>query len=401
MRARLTRDLIASATGPCEIWDTRSRGLVLRVRASGCQTYVVVYGRGKKVTLGRARDLTIATARELARGVHGDVAHGKDPRAERRKRRAGTLRQFIAEHYAPWLTVERKTGTDAIKRLERFGALLGKPLHELSTWHVEQWKASRRRAGIAPATIARDLDDLHAALTKAIVWHVIDVHPLRDLERVKLDPIGRLRYLRPEERVRLDAALRARDDARRAARRRYNAWREAREHQALPPYGRYTDHLTPIVELALHTGLRRGELFALRWADVDLVEHRLTVRAEAAKSGLTRYLPLNRTARAVLLWWRRSVPWTTDADDPVFPGPGGEPMTTLKTAWMKVAKAARLKDFRFHDLRHTFASNLVLAGVDLNTVRELLGHRDIKMTLRYAHLAPEHTAAAVAKLTAK
>ena len=76
-------------------------------------------------------------------------------------------------------------------------------------------------------------------------------------------------------------------------------------------------------------------------------------------------------------------------------------MTTLKTAWMKVAKAARLKDFRFHDLRHTFASNLVLAGVDLHTVRELLGHRDIKMTLRYAHLAPEHTAAAVAKLTAK
>ena len=73
-------------------------------------------------------------------------------------------------------------------------------------------------------------------------------------------------------------------------------------------------------------------------------------------------------------------------------------MFSLKTAWKKIATAAKLRGFTFHDLRHTFASKSVQAGVDLNTVRELLGHRDIKMTLRYAHLAPEHYAAAVAKL---
>jgi site-specific recombinase XerD len=76
-------------------------------------------------------------------------------------------------------------------------------------------------------------------------------------------------------------------------------------------------------------------------------------------------------------------------------------MTTLKTSWAKVVTTAKLQDFTFHDLRHTFASKLVQAGVDLNTVRELLGHSDIKMTLRYAHLAPEHQAAAVAKLVAR
>ena len=73
----------------------------------------------------------------------------------------------------------------------------------------------------------------------------------------------------------------------------------------------------------------------------------------------------------------------------------GERLTDIKTAWRNVVNAAEIDDFRFHDLWHTFASNLAIAGEDLSTVRELLGHSDIKMTLRYAHLAPEHKAEAV------
>ena len=75
-----------------------------------------------------------------------------------------------------------------------------------------------------------------------------------------------------------------------------------------------------------------------------------------------------------------------------------EPLEDIKSAWLPLVGAAKVSAFRFHDLRHTFASKLVMAGVDLNTVRELLGHADLKMTLRYAHLAPEHKAAVVAKL---
>ena len=82
----------------------------------------------------------------------------------------------------------------------------------------------------------------------------------------------------------------------------------------------------------------------------------------------------------------------------MFPGPGVEPMRDIKTAWSSLMTAAKIDGFRFHDCRHHFASRLVQAGVDLNTVRELLGHGDIRMTLRYSHLAPEHKAAAVAKL---
>jgi integrase len=74
------------------------------------------------------------------------------------------------------------------------------------------------------------------------------------------------------------------------------------------------------------------------------------------------------------------------------------PLVVIKKAWAGILKAAKISKFRFHDLRHTFASKLVMAGVNLNTVRELLGHKSIAMTLRYAHLAPEHKAAAVETL---
>jgi len=122
------------------------------------------------------------------------------------------------------------------------------------------------------------------------------------------------------------------------------------------------------------------------------------VRAETAKSNKTRYVPLNAEAVKVLKAWK---PETTADAAYVFPGKSdGEPLIEIKTAWSKLLTAATVASFRFHDTRHHFASRLVQNGVDLNTVRELLGHADIKMVLRYAHLSAEHKAAAVAKLGA-
>jgi integrase len=106
---------------------------------------------------------------------------------------------------------------------------------------------------------------------------------------------------------------------------------------------------------------------------------------------------LNAEAVRVLTGCQRG---GADADY-VFAGrEEGEPLEDIKKAWAPLLKEAKIHGFTFHDLRHTFASKLVMARVDLNTVRELLGLSDIKMTLRYAHLAPQHTAAAVARLVA-
>jgi integrase len=407
MRAAITADFLRRLpAGPCEIWDTKLTGLRVRVRESGRAYWTVVLGRGVggKETLGRVDLLTPAEARELAQTVLGQASKdrtlGADPRAARRRRRAkanaGTLKDFLTTKYAPWAAANRKTGNQTVARITAaFGhALLNRPMVEVTTFGVEQWRTSRRRAGLADSTINRDLDALRGVLSKAIEWGVLTDHPMRQVRRAKTDTLGRVRYLTRTEERRLRESLAERDEARREGRRRFNTWRTQRGYRPIPEFGKYPDHLTPVVTLALNTGLRRGELLALEWSAVDLANRRLVVRGASAKSGLTRHVPLNDEAHRVLTAWQPC----SASESLVFPGPKGEPMADLKTAWGRVAKAAALDDFTFHDLRHTFASNLVQAGVDLNTVRELLGHSDIRMTLRYAHLAPEHKAAAVAKL---
>ncbi len=113
-----------------------------------------------------------------------------------------------------------------------------------------------------------------------------------------------------------------------------------------------------------------------------------------AKSGKTRYVPLNDEALKTLQHWRSD----TESAEWVFAGRDGKRMLAIKTSWTGVLQSAAITDFRWHDLRHHFASRLVMKGVDLNTVRDLLGHSDLSMTLRYAHLSPEHKADAVARL---
>jgi integrase len=193
-----------------------------------------------------------------------------------------------------------------------------------------------------------------------------------------------VRYLSPKEEKALRKALEAREEKFKRRRLSGIKWREKRGREALEPIQGYYDHIMPMTLLALNTGMRRGEITQLTWPDVDLKAKRVTVRAGYAKSGKARHIPLNSEAMAVLKQWKKQQP-----EGRLFNVLG------VAKAWGALMTAAKLEDFRFHDLRHTFASKLVMAGVDLNTVRELLGHGDIKMTLRYAHLAPAHKQAAV------
>jgi integrase len=399
MKTTLTEKKIGKLPAvDADIWDRKQPGLVLRTRQSGAHSWRVHLGRGRWLTIGKLTDLTCDGAREVAQGKLGDQAHGIDLLAEKRRGAGMTFTTFVDERYKPWAVAHLKHGQAAVDRiLAHFKDLFGnKPLAEIIAFSVERWRSSRLKGddAVKATTVNRDLAQLKACLSKAVEWGLLAEHPLRRVKLAKTDRGATVRFLDVAEERRLRAALVARDERRRAERDHANAWRRERQYQEFPTFGTYTDHLTPIVLLAMNTGLRRGELLGLRWADIDLARATLTVRGEGAKSGRTRHIPLNREAVDVLKTWG------VKTGGLVFPGGEGKPMESLKTAWLAVVgkKAANLTKFRFHDLRHHFASRLVQAGVDLNTVRELLGHSDFSLTLRYAHLAAENKAAAVAKI---
>jgi integrase len=402
MRALIGVELLRKLpAGPCDIRDTKLRGFVLRVRSSGTHTYFANYNRTRWLKLGTTATLEAPEAREAARTALAEADLGKDPIAERRAAKGSmTFATFVTEHYEPWATAQRKTGAELATRLRAaFGGTFNHlPVEELSGFHVERWRSGRLKDGTSASTVNRDLNTLRGALSRAVEWGLLRAHPMAKVKASKVDAQPVVRFLTAEEDKRLRAALAARDESRRKERESANRWRLERGYEPWPALGTYTDHITPIILLALNTGMRRGEIFQLRWRDVDLAAARLVVRGDGAKSGQTRHIPLNTEAAGVLQAWQGSL--VQDPARLVFPSPVGDdaPLEDIKSAWRLLVKAAKLSDFRFHDCRHTFASRLVQAGVDLNTVRELLGHADLKMTLRYAHLAPEHKAAAVAKL---
>jgi len=396
--------------GEYTVFDTSERGLALRVKPSGVMAWRVRLktkgGEWYWWPLGGLDALKPEKARVQAHRAKGRAAEGIDLRedraaAVREVAQRMSLRTFIEDVYAPLVRGRTKSGDGTIKMITgRFADFLDRPLADIEVFAIERWRSAYLKQGRSPATANRLLAALKACLAEAVRLGKLKAHPLKGLRLARLDSIGRLRYLSPDEETRLLAALAARDGDRREARVSANDFRRQRGYELWPEYPTYTDVLTPMVITLLHTGLRFGEACGLTWADVDLVGALLTVRGETSKSSKTRYVPLNKTVLDVLKTWK---PKKVDAGAYVFAGADGARLVDIKTAWKNLLKSITDKPivgFRVHDLRHTFASKLVQAGVDLNTVRELLGHGDIKMTLRYAHLAPEHRAAAVAKLVA-
>jgi integrase len=159
--------------------------------------------------------------------------------------------------------------------------------------------------------------------------------------------------------------------------------------------GACSDTMRPIVLCALHTGMRREEMLSLKWQEVDL-DQRL-VRVRFSKSKKSRYIPVNDELLEVL----KSVPKWDDCEY-VFANPDTRHRWfDIKVAWAFTVRRSKVKNFRFHDLRHTFASRLVQRGVQIQAVQELLGHATLEMTQRYAHLAPGDLRRAVDLLARK
>jgi integrase len=147
----------------------------------------------------------------------------------------------------------------------------------------------------------------------------------------------------------------------------------------------------PELDLALHTGIRRGEQFGLKWEDVDLERELLTVRA--GKTG-RRFVPINSVARSALeKLWR-----TSNGSAFVCRGATRENQDDWRRWFEEAVKKAKIENFTWHDLRHTFASRLVMKNVPIASVQQYLGHRSILTTMRYAHLSPDFQREHIEKL---
>ena len=193
---------------------------------------------------------------------------------------------------------------------------------------------------------------------KAGEWNYLKANPLKSVKFLK-EPLGRLRYLTREEMDALIAAC--------------------------------APHLRPIVVMGLNTGMRRSEILGLTWADIDFATRSITLRR--TKSNRLRVIPINQTLYEELQRLLRHLhsPY-------VFCNDKGKPFSEVRHAFQTACRRSGITNFRFHDLRHTFASHLVMNGVNLRAAQHLLGHQDIRMTLRYSHLSQEHLQSAVGTL---
>ncbi len=258
--------------------------------------------------------------------------------------------RYSTEHAARRAN-SRRNGT-SVKHLRAF---FGNPrLSQITPKHIVAYKNKRYADGVKPATINRELSTLKKAYNLARrEWEWCDDNPVCRVSMEQEDNT-RDRWLSCEDEPPLLQA-------------------------ALP-------WLRELLVFAIHTGMRMGEIISLTWASVDLA--RRTVTVVKSKNGERRTIPANQTLLALL---KEKLAYRSPVVDLVFRSRSDTPLngSNIRRSLNGALKTARIEDLHFHDLRHTFATRMVQAGVDLYKVQRLLGHKSPVMTQRYAHHYPE------------
>ncbi len=407
-RVRITQTLINKSEPRKKRYvhyDDTVPGLILRVEPSGAKIYYAMYtkdGKRSAYKIGSADILTVAQARDAATTFLSKVALGEELPGKHTEFNSVALGAYLEESYFPWVRINRKSGDATIAMLKAsFSFLWDVRVKAIDQISIERWRMDQLKS-IKPASINRILSALSSALNWGYKRHIINENPLARLERLKeRDSQVKVRYLSVEERRRFMKAIDDREKRLRTERDSHNVWLKERGLPALPDLKHiaFCDHIKPMILVSLNTGIRRGALFGLIWGDVDFSNRTLTLRPEEAKNERLHYVPMNDVVFDTLEQWHGQSSNTSASALVFLSSRSGQRFDNCRSAWDALLKAADIQNFRWHDMRHDFASQLVMRGVDLNTVRELLGHADLKMTLRYAHLAPEAKARAVKTLT--
>ncbi len=265
---------------------------------------------------------------------------------------------------------KRASERDRYSAKRLYPAFTGRELGTLAPVDIRAYIDQRKAAGAGPGTINRELGLLSSAINYAKKEWDWDIPNPAQGRRLR-EPEGRMRWITQSE---AQVLIRMAE----------------REGQA--------PHLADFIRLALNTGCRRNEMLELEWRRVDLQAGLIHLEGQHTKSGKRRSVPLNGVAREAMLSRARFKVQHCPASPWVFCDHEGNRVQSIKRSWATACQRAGIEDLHIHDLRHTCAAWLVTAGVPLTEIRDLLGHSTIRMTERYAHLAPENIRAAVAAL---
>ena len=318
-------------------------------------------GRRHHARLGKG--ITRSVAAEIATVKRGQILRGEAGIGPKLKH--DLTFDKAKEHFLAWAKANRrpKTHKSYAQCLASLAtSFSGKRLSEIHPFLIEKYKRARIEAE-APVSANRELGALKAVYNRCREWGLYEGdNPAARVKGTK-ERKGRLRYLEIDE----EGAL-------------LNASAEP---------------LRSIVLVGLHAGLRiQSEALTLQKPDVDLRRGLVTVQAAYAKNGSSRSVPLNAILREALGRLLQTAPGPY-----VFTTRDGQALKSIRTAFATARRRAGLgPDVTPHVLRHTFASKLAMAGVDLRTIQELGGWKDLTMVQRYSHLSPSHKAAAVEKI---
>ena len=367
----LTTDFIATlparlpATGAVGYFDTEIKGFLLEHRASGGATFYFRYrdpaGRVRLNRIGRIDEISVSDARAMAHKMKQMVTEGGDPKVEsHRLKDVPTFSDFVAERYLPYAKTRKRSWRidETMLRHHLLPTFGQQRMNRITRSEVAAFHHALLGKNYAAGTCNRMLVLLRFIFNCAIRWDVLPPksNPCDGVELFE-DHGARERYLTAEEVQRLFDEL----DRNRNV------------------------QVGQVIRLLLYTGARKREILDAQWSEIDFRRRLLTIPAARSKSKKPHHIPLSDAAVELLQSLPRdaNVPW-------VFCNPKtGRPPTSIFCAWDTIRKKVGLAEVRLHDLRHSYASFLVNAGRSLYEVQKLLGHHDPKVTMRYAHLAPQ------------